>query len=158
MSHADPAVNPLPTQELTMTILMTPDKANFAGNVHGGQMLKMLDEVAYACSCRYAGQFTVTLSVDSVLFKQPIRVGELVTFLAMVNFTGRTSMEIGIKVVTEHPTTRLCRHVMTCYFTMVAVDEDGLPTPVPMLEPDSPQAQARFEAARRRREHRHAKA
>lgn len=152
MSDTDDVVNPLPTQELTMTVLMTPDKVNFAGNVHGGQMLKLLDEVAYACSCRYAGHFTVTLSVDNVLFKQPIRVGELVTFLASVNYTGRTSMEIGIKVVTEHPTSRVCRHAMTCYFTMVAVDDEGRPTPVPPLTVNSPERKARFEAARRRRE------
>lgn len=87
---------------LSMTVLMTPDKANFSGNVHGGTLLKYLDEVAYACASRYAGTYVVTLSVDQVMFLQPIHVGELVTFLASVNYTGRTSMEIGIKVVTEN--------------------------------------------------------
>ncbi len=87
--------------ELTMTVLMTPDKANFSGNVHGGTLLKYLDEVAYACASRYAGQYVVTLSVDQVIFRQPVHVGELVTFLASVNYTGTTSMEIGIKVITE---------------------------------------------------------
>ena len=81
--------------QLEMTVLMTPDMANFSGNVHGGTLLKFLDQVAYACASRYAGQYVVTLSVDQVLFRQPIHVGELVTFLAAVNHTGSSSMEIG---------------------------------------------------------------
>ncbi|KAG1385868.1 hypothetical protein G6F59_017157 [Rhizopus arrhizus] len=85
-----------------MTILMTPDMANFSGNGHGGTILKYLDQVAYACASRYAGQYVVTLSVDQVVFREPIHVGELVTFLAAVNYTGRTSMEIGIKVLLFH--------------------------------------------------------
>lgn len=70
------------TRFLSMTVLMTPDMANFSGNVHGGAILKLLDQVAYACASRYSGQYVVTLSVDQVTFKQPIHVGELVTFLA----------------------------------------------------------------------------
>ncbi|MEN9455422.1 MAG: hypothetical protein RL210_941, partial [Pseudomonadota bacterium] len=77
--------------QLEMTVLMTPDMANFAGNVHGGTILKLLDQVAYACASRYAGRYVVTLSVDQVTFRQPIHVGELVTFLAAVNYTGNTS-------------------------------------------------------------------
>ena len=92
----------LPNHQLTMTVLMSPDMANFTGNVHGGSILKLLDQVAYACASRYAGRYVVTLSVDQVTFRQPIHVGELVTFLASVNHTGNTSMEIGIKVVTEN--------------------------------------------------------
>ena len=94
----------LPNHELTMTVLMTPDMANFSGNVHGGTILKLLDQVAYACASRYAGRYVVTLSVDQVMFREPIHVGELVSFLASVNYTGRTSMEVGIKVVDRgHP-------------------------------------------------------
>ena len=90
----------LPGQhELTMTVLMTPDMANFSGKVHGGAILKKLGEVAYACASRYSGHYVVTLSVDQVRFKQPIHVGELVTFLASINHVGRSSMEVGIKVV-----------------------------------------------------------
>ena len=84
--------------QLSMTVLMTPDMANFSGNVHGGTLLKYLDEVAYACAARYAGRYVVTLSVDQVIFREPVHVGELVTFLASVNYTGNTSMEVGIKV------------------------------------------------------------
>lgn len=72
-----------------MTVLMTPDMANFSGNVHGGTILKFLDQVAYACASRYAGAYVVTLSVDRVVFREPIHVGELVTFSAPVNYTGR---------------------------------------------------------------------
>lgn len=144
-------VNPIPNQELTMTLLMTPDRANFSGNVHGGQLLKLLDEVAYACACRYSGRYVVTLSVDNVLFKQPIHVGELVTFLASVNYTGTTSMEVGIKVVTENPVEGTCRHAMTCYFTMVAVDGEGKPAAVPPLEPRTVCGLQRFKAAELRR-------
>lgn len=115
-----------------MSVLMTPDMANFSGNVHGGVLLKLLDQVAYACASRYAGSYVVTLSVDQVLFKQPIHVGELVTFLACVNHVGKTSMEVGIKVVAEDIQKRSVRHTNSCYFTMVAF-EDGKAVPVPEL-------------------------
>lgn len=136
---------------LTMTVLMTPDKANFSGNVHGGTLLKYLDEVAYACASRFAGSYVVTLSVDQVTFRQPIHVGELVTFLASVNYTGRTSMEVGIKVVTENIRDKLVRHTNSCFFTMVAVDEQGQPVEVPTLQPSSEDAIRRFANAQERR-------
>ena len=110
-----------------MTVLMTPDMANFSGNVHGGHILKLLDQVAYACASRYAKGYVVTLSVDQVVFRQPIHVGELVTFLASINYTGTTSMEVGIKVVTENIQSQVVRHANSCFFTMVAVNEEGRP-------------------------------
>ena len=82
----------LPSHELVMSELMMPNTANFSGNVHGGELLLLLDQVAYSCASRYSGHYCVTLSVDKVLFKEPIHVGELVTFYASVNYTGRTSM------------------------------------------------------------------
>src|SRR5471032_986860 len=124
------AMEPGNTQ-LSMTVLMTPDMANFSGNVHGGTLLKYLDEVAYACASRYAGRSVVTLSVDQVIFREPIHVGELVSFLASVNLTGTTSMEIGIKVVTENIQTQTVRHANSCFFTMVAMDENRKPAVVP---------------------------
>src|SRR5689334_17519332 len=127
----------LPRHELTMTVLMTPDTANFAGNVHGGTILKLLDQVAYACAARYAGRYVVTLSVDRVTFREAIHVGELVTFLASINHTGTSSMEVGIKVVAENIRTQEVRHVNSCFFTMVAVDETRKPVPVPPLRPFS---------------------
>ncbi|MFA5677568.1 MAG: acyl-CoA thioesterase [Pseudomonas sp.] len=138
--------------ELTMTVLMTPDKANFSGNVHGGALLKYLDEVAYACASRYAGHYVVTMSVDQVNFRQPIQVGELVTFLAAVNFTGTTSMEIGIKVITEDIRAKTVRHTNSCFFTMVAVDDQSNPIPVPPLEPATYDQKRRFFQAQQRRQ------
>jgi len=130
-----------------MTVLMTPDTANFAGNVHGGTILKLLDQVAYACASRYAGSYVVTLSVDQVVFRHPIYVGELVTFLASVNHTGTSSMEVGIKVIAENITTQEKRHVNSCFFTMVAVDKERKPQSVRPLTPFSTKEKARFAAA-----------
>jgi acyl-CoA hydrolase len=141
----------LPAHQLSMTVLMTPDTANFSGNVHGGTILKLLDQVAYACASRYAGRYVVTLSVDQVMFRQPIHVGELVTFLASINHTGTSSMEVGIKVIAEEIQTQVVRHVNSCFFTMVAVDEDRKPAPVPPLRPFTPEEKRRFEQAKVRR-------
>src|SRR5690554_2256125 len=136
---------------LSMTVLMTPDMANFSGNVHGGTLLKYLDEVAYACASRFAACYVVTLSVDQVTFRQPIHVGELVTFLASVNYTGRTSLEVRIKVVTENIREKLVRHTNSCFFTMVAVDENGKTIEVPKLEPETEIEKRRFTNAQQRR-------
>ncbi|GAA6142598.1 acyl-CoA thioesterase [Hydrogenophaga sp. 5NK40-0174] len=141
----------LPAHQLSMTVLMTPDTANFSGNVHGGNLLKLLDQVAYACASRYAGTYAVTLSVDQVMFRQPIHVGELVTFLASVNATGTSSMEVGIKVIAENIRTQEKRHVNSCFFTMVAIDENGATTPVPPLRPFTPDERRRHAAAQVRK-------
>lgn len=137
----------LPAHQLTMTVLMTPDTANFSGNVHGGTILKLLDQVAYACASRYAGKYVVTLSVDQVTFRQPIHVGEMVTFLASVNYTGKSSMEVGIKVIAENIRTQEVRHVNSCFFTMVAVGDDLKPVTVPELRPFTPDEKRRQEMA-----------
>jgi acyl-CoA hydrolase len=142
----------LPAHQLTMTVLMTPDTANFSGNVHGGNILKLLDQVAYACASRYAGRYVVTMSVDQVVFRQPIHVGELVTFLAAVNYTGRTSMEVGIKVLAENIRTQEVRHVNSCFFTMIAVDDDKKPVAVPPLRPFGPDELRRYEQAKARKD------
>ncbi len=138
--------------QLSMTVLMTPTMANFSGKVHGGTLLKYIDEVAYACASRYAGCYAVTLSVDQVTFRQPINVGELVTFLAKVNYTGRTSMEIGIKVITENIRERSVRHTNSCFVTMVAVGDDGKPIPVQPLELNTADDKRRFLHAQQRRQ------
>jgi len=137
----------LPLHQLSMTVLMTPDTANFSGNVHGGNILKLLDQVAYACASRYAGRYVVTLSVDQVMFRQPIHVGELVTFLSSVNHTGSSSMEVGIKVIAENIQNRSVRHVNSCFFTMVAVDDERKPVPVTPLVPVTPDEIRRHAAA-----------
>ena len=142
----------LPTHQLTMTVLMSPDMANFTGNVHGGAVLKLLDQVAYACASRYAGRYVVTMSVDQVTFRQAIHVGELVTFLASVNHTGRTSMEVGIKVITEDIRSQTVRHANSCFFTMVAVDDDRKPVEVKPLVPETAEEIRRSNAAQVRRQ------
>ncbi len=138
-------------KSLYMTVLMTPDMANFSGNVHGGTLLKLLDQVAYSCASRYAGTYVVTLSVDRVLFRDSIEVGELVSFSASVNYTGRTSLEVGIRVDTENIRDGSRRHTNSCYFTMVAVDAAGTPVPVNPLVPVTELDRERFAAAAGRR-------
>lgn len=132
---------------LEMTVLMTPDMANFSGKVHGGALLNWLDRVAFSLASRYSGRYAVTLSVDQVTFKQPIHVGELVRFSAAVNHTGRSSMEIGIRVEAENITSGTRRHTNSCYFTMVAVDDDGRPAEVPTLVPQGALEKHRWRAA-----------
>jgi acyl-CoA hydrolase len=136
---------------LSMTVLMTPDMANFAGKVHGGTLLKFLDQVAYSCASRYAGTYAVTLSVDRVLFRDAILVGELVSFSATVNYTGRTSLEVGIRVDTENIRDGTRRHTNSSYFTMVAVDDAGNPVAVPPLVPVTELECTRYAAAKARR-------
>ncbi|NOR71454.1 MAG: acyl-CoA thioesterase [Methylomarinum sp.] len=117
-----------------MTVLMTPDMANFSGNVHGGSLLKLLDQVAYACAAKYSKRYVVTVSLDQVSFKQKVKVGELVTFHANINYVGFSSMEVGIKVFAEDLRSQENRYTTSCYFTMVAVDDEGKAVKVPSLE------------------------
>jgi len=142
---------PFEKNKLSMSVLMTPDKANFSGNVHGGDLLKYLDQVAYACAARYCGGYVVTISVDQVMFRHPISVGTLVTFLASVNYTGRTSMEIGIKVVAEDIQKGIVVDTNSCFFTMVHVDENGKPKEVEPLRPKTDVEKRRFHDGKIRR-------
>ncbi len=120
--------------------------------MHGGAILKLLDQVAYACASRYSGCYVVTLSVDQVMFLQAIHVGEQVTFLASVNYVGTSSMEVGIKVIAEDIRTQVVRHANSCFFTMVAVDEMRKPVAVPPLALASDDQKRRFEAAQVRKQ------
>lgn len=144
-------------ESIIMAEIMTPDMANFHGNVHGGHILKLLDRVAYACASRYSGKYIVTLSVDQVIFKEPIHVGELVSFFATVNYVGVSSMEIGIRVLAENLLTQEKRHTNTCYFTMVALDEKGKPTRVKPLVLKNDLQKKRYQDALLRREKRNLK-
>jgi len=118
---------------LHMSVLTTPDMANFSGAVHGGALLKLLDQAAYACAAQYCRTYVVTASLDMVHFKDAVKVGELVTFKANVNYTGKTSMEIGVKVLAQNLKSGETRHTNSCYFTMVAKGEDGRSVEVPPL-------------------------
>lgn len=139
---------------LTMSILASPSLANFSGVVHGGELLKLLDQVAYACATRYCGCGVVTLSVDGVLFKQPIPIGSLMNFYASVNYVGKTSCEVGIRVEFENIKTHEVFHCNSSYFTMVALDEKGDKITIPPFTPSTPEEERRFEEAKKRREKR----
>ena len=130
-----------------MTILMTPELSNFSGVVHGGHIMRMLDQVAYACATRYCGVDVVTVYVDNISFKHPIPIGNLVTFLASVNYTGKSSMEVGIKVIAEDIKNRTATHTNTSYFTMVALDPDGMPFEIEPLVIENEEQKRRYEAA-----------
>jgi len=138
-------------KRLQMCLLMTPDMANFTGVVHGGAILKLLDQVAYACAAKYSKSYVVTASLDQVFFREHIKVGELVTFYAQVNYVGNSSMEIGIRVVAENLTTHQQRTAVTCFFTMVAVDEAGKPKKVTPLIVVSANEKRLFESAKLRK-------
>jgi acyl-CoA hydrolase len=135
-------------KQLFMTRLMTPDMSNFSGKVHGGTILKLLDEAAFSCASRYCKTYVVTASLDQVVFKKPITVGDLVTFKCHVNYVGRSSMEIGIRVEGEKIREKTQYHAISCYFTMVSVDEDGKTLPVPRLQLDSEAEEKLFQAGK----------
>jgi uncharacterized protein (TIGR00369 family) len=117
----------------TITELMIPSYANFGGKIHGGIILSLMDKVAYACAAKHAGGYCVTVSVDTVDFLRPVEVGDLVSLNASVNYAGKTSLIIGIRVEAENVSTGEARHTNTSYFTMVAKGEDGKPAKVPGL-------------------------
>ena len=137
---------------LTMSEVMSPEKVNFSGHVHGGHIMLLMDRVAGACSSRYSGKYTVTLSANHVIFKEPVFVGELVFFHASINYVGNTSMEVGIKVVAENLKERIRRHTNTCYFTMVALDSHGSPVKVKPLILKTEEQKRRHEEAIFRKE------
>lgn len=117
----------------TITELMIPSFANFSGKVHGGILLSLMDKVAYVCASKHSGAYCVTVSVDGVEFKEPVEVGELVSLAASVNYVGNSSMIIGIRVTSLKPKTGEEKHTNSCYFTMVAKNEDGSLKQVPKL-------------------------
>lgn len=124
---------PVSFSQTVITELMIPSYANFGGKIHGGILLSLMDKVAYACASRHAGTYCVTVSVDKVEFLQPVEVGELVSLKASVNYVGRTSLVVGIRVDAQNIKTGLIKHTNSSFFTMVAKDDDNKPTEVPAL-------------------------
>ncbi|NKI32634.1 acyl-CoA thioesterase [Croceivirga thetidis] len=118
---------------VSITELMLPQHSNFGGKVHGGHVLNLMDQIAFACASKHSQTYCVTASVNRVDFLNPIEVGELVTLKASVNYTGRTSMVIGVRVEAENVTTGKLRHCNSSYFTMVAKSKDGKNAKVPGL-------------------------
>ena len=124
---------PVSLSRTTITELMIPAYANFGGKIHGGILLSLMDKVAYACAAKHAGTYVVTVSVDGVNFREPVSVGELVSMHASVNYVGRTSLVVGIRVESENVITGEKKHTNTSYFTMVAKDAEGKLCVVPPL-------------------------
>ena len=150
---AAPDLTPRPVTEsqTTMTELMMPSMANNRGNVFGGVILSLVDKVAAVSAIRHAGGPCVTVSVDRIDFREPIHLGELVIAKASVNFVGKTSMEVGVRVEAEHVPSGKRRHTNSCYLTFVAIDESGRPRQVSPIVPQSDDEKRRHEAAKTRR-------
>ena len=151
----DPAVpRPVRLSQVTFADLAEPQSQNVAGTLFGGVLLGFIDRAAAFCAMKHAGRPVVTKSFDSVEFNQPIYIGELVVALASVNFTGTTSMEVGVKVFAQNPVSGEERHTNTCYATFVALDEEGRPARVPPVLPETEDEKRRYEAGKTRREER----
>ncbi|TYB77522.1 acyl-CoA thioesterase [Bizionia gelidisalsuginis] len=118
---------------ISISELMLPSHSNFSGKIHGGHILRLLDQIAFACASKHSKMYCVTASVDTVNFLAPIEVGELVTMKASVNFVGNTSMVVGIRVEAENIQTGVTKHCNSSYFTMVAKDDHGKSVKVPGL-------------------------
>jgi len=145
------SARPVRHSQQTMTHLTSPLDGNLRGSVFGGVILAAVDRIAYVCATRHAGCPTVTASFDQVDFRSPIEIGEVVTLRASVNFVGRSSMEIGVRVMAESVSGGTARHTNSCYVTMVAVDENGKPTSVPNLILEDEEQHRRFHDAQERR-------
>ena len=154
MKQSTEAARPVRETQHDTAQLMMPQHANVLGHVFGGVVLSMMDTTAAVSAIRHARLACVTVSVDRVDFREPIHVGDLVIMKSSVNFVGRTSMEIGVRVETENLLTGVRRHTNSCYLTFVAVDRNGKPVPVPPLKPETPEEIRRYKAAKERRERR----
>lgn len=130
--------------QITLHHLVTPPDLNFRGFLFGGAMLKLIDQAAFVCARKHSGNYCVTASFDRVDFKDAIHTGELLTLHASVNYVGKTSMEIGVKVTSENFEKNIIRHTNSSYVTMVAVDEKGKPVPVPSLKPETAEEKRRY--------------
>jgi acyl-CoA hydrolase len=136
---------------LTTTRLMMPEDANPTGHVFGGVILKAIDEIAGMVAVRHARRPAVTASIDRVDFWAPVKVGDMLILKAQVNYVGRTSMEVGVRVEAENPLTGERRHTASAYLTFVAIDENGRPTPIPKVIPETEEQRRRYIEAQKRR-------
>lgn len=153
---SDPVADGRPCRESQheTSEIMMPQHANNLGHVFGGVILSMMDRTAAVAAIRHARSSCVTVSIDRVDFREPIHLGDLVIMKASVNFAGRTSMEVGVRVEAEELITGKRRHTNSCYLTFVAIDAQGRPKEVPLLIPESRDEQRRHAAAQERRRRR----
>ncbi len=140
--------------ELTLAIAMNPADANPLGDVHGGVIMKLVDEAGGVCAIRHARRPVVTVALDSMSFLSPVRVGDLLTLRASVNWVGRTSIEVGVKVAAENVLTGQVTHTNSAYAVYVALDEAGRPSPVPPLIVESDDEKRRWDEGAARQKHR----
>lgn len=150
----DLSPKPMRASRVSIAQMMQPEHANPLGNVHGGWIMKLVDECAALACMRHAQQRVVTVAVDSMTFRQPIKIGELVTLTAEVTYAGRTSMEAEVRVEAENPITGVKTHTNNAYVVYVALDDAGRPAAVPPLLAETPEEQARMDQARQRQANR----
>jgi uncharacterized protein (TIGR00369 family) len=139
---------------VTLSQLMHLEHANLLGNVHGGWVMKLADEAGALACMRHAQKKVVTVAIDSMTFRQPIKLGDLVTLSAEVTYTGRTSMEVTVEVHAENPVTGDQTHTNTAYLVYVALDDEGRPTSVPKLQAETEEDQQKMKQAKERQERR----
>ncbi|MDH7554295.1 MAG: acyl-CoA thioesterase [Spirochaetes bacterium] len=149
-------MNAKTVKESTITIVqqMTHQDANLAGNVHGGTIMKLIDNTGGIVASRHAGCLVVTASIDRLDFHSPVYVGDLLRLKASVNYVGTTSMEVGVRVEAENFITGEVRHTASAYLTFVALDEHGKPKNVPPLQPETEDEKRRYHEAEIRRKKR----
>src|SRR6266498_2982877 len=145
---------PMSASRVTLSQLMHPEHANLLGNVHGGWIMKLADEAGALSCMRHAQKKVVTVAIDSMTFRQPIKLGDLVILNAQVTYTGRTSMEAEVQVIAENPITGERTHTNTAYLVYVALDDHGRPTSVPGLKAETEDEIRRMEQAKERQERR----
>lgn len=150
----DPTRKTTRASRVTLSQLMHPEHANLLGNVHGGWIMKLVDEAGALACMRHAQKKVVTVAIDSMTFRQPIRIGDLIILNAEVTYTGRTSMEAEVQVVAENPVTGAQTHTNTAYLVYVALDDEGRPTNVPALVTETDEEKARMAQAQKRQAHR----
>jgi uncharacterized protein (TIGR00369 family) len=138
---------PISASRVTLSQLMHPEHANLLGSVHGGWIMKLVDEAGALACMRHAQKKVVTIAIDSMTFRQPIRIGDLVILNAEVSYTGRTSMEAEVQVLAENPITGERTHTNTAYLVYVALDDQGRPSPVPPLKVETEEEKQRMEQA-----------
>ncbi len=157
-AHVEPGDQPgKPTavSRTTLSHIMSGNETNLLGTVHGGVIMKLVDDAAGAVAGRHSEGPAVTASMDEMVFLEPVRVGDLVHVKAQVNWTGRSSMEVGVRVLAERwNESTPASHVGSAYLVFAAVDEDGRPRPVPQVVPESEQDKRRYQEAQIRRTHR----
>jgi len=146
----NPAAKTPQASKITVAQLMQPEHANNLGNVHGGWIMKLVDEAGALACMRHSQRRVVTVFIDQMEFHQPIRIGDLVTLTAEVAYTGRTSIEAEIKVTAEDPTTGEQVHTNTAYVVYVALDDNHQPTKVPPIQASTPEEQAKLDAGNKR--------